>query len=56
MRTDEEMRITLATLQAEFGVDVAPASGLNGQELAAWLERVEDEVFAREYVDFQKSR
>jgi hypothetical protein len=37
MRTDEEMQITLRTLRDDFGVDVAPAEGLNGQELATWL-------------------
>ena len=39
MRTDEEMQITLRTLQQDFGVDVAPAQGLSGADLATWLEQ-----------------
>jgi hypothetical protein len=56
MRTETEMQITLAALQAEFGVDVAPTAGLHGQELAAWLERAEDEVFEREHAEFRAQR
>lgn len=39
MRTDEEMQITLRTLQQDFGVDVAPAQGLSGADLATWRNR-----------------
>ena len=39
------MQITLARLRDEFGVDVAPAMELHGQELAAWLEQAEDDLF-----------
>ena len=56
MRTETEMQITLATLQAEFGVDVAPAQELHGQELAAWLEKAEDEVFEREHAEMRAQR
>lgn len=41
MRTEHEMAITLAALRDSFGVDVSPAAGLHGQELAAWLEHAE---------------
>lgn len=46
MRTEHEMAITLAALRDSFGVDVSPAAGLHGQELADWLELAEDELFA----------
>lgn len=49
MRTAEEMQITLARLANEFGVNVAPAAGLIGQELQNWLELAEDELFDREF-------
>ncbi len=45
MRTEEEMQITLTRLACEFGVNVAPATGLRGQELQTWLELAEDELF-----------
>lgn len=45
-RTEDEMQITLARLRDEFGMDVATAAGLHGQELADWLELAEDELFA----------
>ena len=47
MRTDEEMQITLRTLQQDFGVDVAPAQGLSGADLATWLEQAGDTVWGR---------
>ena len=56
MRTETEMQITLAALQAEFGVDVAPTAGLHGQELAAWLEHAEDAVFEREHAELRAQR
>lgn len=56
MRTDEEMQITLRTLRDDFGVDVAPAEGLNGQELATWLEQAEDAVFEREHTELRRQR
>ena len=45
MRTEVEMQITLTRLACEFGVNVAPATGLRGQELQTWLELAEDELF-----------
>lgn len=56
MRTESEMLITLATLRESFGVDVAPAAGLHGQELAAWLEAAEDAVFEREHAELRAQR
>lgn len=45
-RTEDEMQITLARLRDEFGMDVAQAQNLHGQELADWLELAEDELFS----------
>lgn len=55
-RSQEEMLITLARLAGEFGVDIAPAQGLAGAELAAWLEQAEDQVFNRELAELQRQR
>ena len=55
-RTADEMQLTLARLAGEFGVDVAPARGLAGAALAAWLEQAEDEVFQRELAELQRQR
>ena len=55
-RSQEEMQLTLARLAGEFGVDIAPAQGLAGAALAAWLELMEDEVFQRELAELQKQR
>lgn len=56
MRSEGEMTHTLAMLRDSFGVDITPAAGLHGQELAAWLERVEDEVFEREHAELRAQR
>ena len=56
MRTEHEMAITLAALRDSFGVDVSPAAGLHGQELAAWLEQAEDAVFEREHAELRAQR
>ena len=55
-RTAEEMQLTLARLAGEFNVDIAPAQGLTGAELAAWLEQAEDQVFHRELAELQRQR
>lgn len=55
-RSQEEMQITLARLAGEFGVDIAPAQGLAGAELAAWLEQAEDQVFHLELAELQRQR
>ena len=51
MRAENEMQITLRTLRNSFGVDVARAAGLHGQELADWLDQAEDAVFEREHAE-----
>ena len=56
MRTENEMALTLAALRDSFGVDVAPAQHLHGQELAAWLEHAEDAVFEREHAELRAQR
>ena len=56
MRTENEMALTLAALRVSFGVDVAPAQHLHGQELAAWLEQAEDAVFEREHAELRAQR
>lgn len=48
-RTEEEMQITLRRLALEFEVDTAPAQGLAGLELEAWLDQVEDRLFEQLY-------
>lgn len=50
------MQITLAALRDSFGADVAPVQGLRGQELAAWLERAEDDVCEREHAELRAQR
>ena len=55
-RTADEMQLTLARLACEFCVDIAPAQGLTGAELAAWLEQAEDQVFHRELAELQRQR
>ena len=55
-RSQEEMLITLQRLADVFGVDIAPAQGLAGAALAAWLELMEDEVFQRELAELQRQR
>jgi hypothetical protein len=41
------MQITMQALVLRFGVDAAPARGLCGSELEAWLNQAEDELFDR---------
>lgn len=36
------LRATLRTLARDFGVDVSPAAGLQGTELAAWVDQAEE--------------
>lgn len=56
MRTDEEMQITLRTLQQSFGVDVTPAEGLHGLVLEAWIEQAEDAVFEHVHAELRAQR
>lgn len=53
---DAVQRLALETLRRDFGVDVAPAAGLRGQELATWLEQAEDAVFEREHAELRAQR
>ena len=55
-RSQEEMQLTLQRLATEFNVDTTPAQGLSGAELAAWLERAEDQVFHLELEELQRQR
>jgi hypothetical protein len=36
------LHTTLRTLATDFGVDVSPAAGLQGAELAAWVDQAEE--------------
>ena len=56
IRAQEEMQLTLQRLADVFGVDTAPAQGLSGAELAAWLDAAEDKVFHRELEELQRQR
>lgn len=38
---DGALRATLRMLANDFGVDVSPAAGLQGAELAAWIDQAE---------------
>ena len=38
--------IILRRLRDEFGVDTAPAVGLDGLELDAWIDQADDQLFA----------
>lgn len=42
----EFQEIMLCRLRDEFGVDTAPAVGLDGPELDAWIDQVDDQLFA----------
>ena len=53
-RSDEEMQITMQALVLQFGVDTAPARGLRGSELEAWLNQAEDELFDQLYVELSE--
>lgn len=44
-RSDQEVQLTMQALALQFGVDIAPAWGLCGSELEAWLNQAEDELF-----------
>ena len=51
--TPDYQAILLMRLQKEFGVDTAPAAGLSGQALTAWIDAAEEEAFEREFAEFQ---
>jgi hypothetical protein len=56
MRTEGEMAHTLAALRDLSGVDVSPAQGWHGEELAAWLEQAEDALFESEHSELRAQR
>lgn len=43
----------LMRLEKDFGVDTAPATALAGQALTDWIYAAEDEVFKKEFAEFQ---
>lgn len=54
-RTEYQI-IRLAGLQMGFGVDVAPALHLTGQELDTWLNAAEDRLFEEGLQDLAAMR
>lgn len=51
---ESAIRITLRTLEIDFGVDISPAADLHGQELQAWCEAAEDAVFNAQMTELKK--
>lgn len=50
----EYQRVRLDSMSKSFGIDVAPAQHLTGQELDAWLNATEDELFAKGLQDLKE--
>ena len=48
--------IMLLRLNKEFGVDTSPAQALSGKALDAWIDAASDELFEREYAEYQAMR
>lgn len=48
--------IMLLRLNKEFGVDTSPAQALSGKGLDAWIDAASDELFEREYAEYQAMR
>lgn len=48
--------IMLRRLDKEFGVDTGPAAPLSGTALDAWIDAASDELFEREYAEYQAMR
>lgn len=58
LRTENERleaisRITLKTLEADFGVDIKPAEKLKGEALEKWREAAEDKVFEQQLAEMK---
>lgn len=53
--TPEALQIMLQRLKAE-GVDIAPAQGLEGEKLEAWIDEAEEALFQRLYAEFKDAR
>lgn len=45
-RLEAISRITLKTLEVDFGVDIKPAEKLKGEGLERWREAAEDKVLS----------
>lgn len=52
----EYMLLVLERLNKEFGVDVSEADGLEGQELADWIEETEEALFQRLHAELRAQR
>ena len=52
-RREAASRITLKTLQVDFGVDITPAEKLQGLALERWREAAEDRVAEQQFKEFQ---
>lgn len=52
-RREAASRITLKTLQVDFGVDITPAEKLKGEALERWREAAEDRVAEQQFKEFQ---
>ena len=48
--------IMLLRLEREFHVDTSPAAPLSGTALDAWIDAASDELFEREYAEYQAMR
>lgn len=52
-RLEAISRITLKTLEVDFGVDIKPAEKLKGEALERWREAAEDRVAEQQFKEFQ---
>lgn len=52
-RLDAISRITLKTLEVDFGVDIKPAEKLKGEDLERWREAAEDKVFEQQLAEMK---
>ena len=52
-RLEAISRITLKTLEVDFGVDIKPAEKLKGEDLERWREAAEDKVFEQQLAEMK---
>ena len=52
-RREAASRLTLQTLQQDFGVDIAAAAKLKGEALEKWREAAEDKVFEQQLAEMR---
>ena len=52
-RREAASRLTLQTLKADFGVDIAPAEKLKGEALETWRDAAEDKVFEQQLAEMK---